>query len=140
MMFDISQLNEMLLPELKEVAEKMKISGYKRMNKQDLIYRILDEQAMVQKNKTDSKESLVEPSVAKASAKYNRDAGLKEESPLPKPDQPSPASERLCLICSDTICRECLFVTFVPVAEPSALRLPQEVLNGSFLWKKNLKW
>ncbi|MEM7572790.1 MAG: transcription termination factor Rho [Bacteroidota bacterium] len=45
-MFDIAQLNAMLVPELKDLAEKMNLSGYKRLNKQDLILRILDHQAV----------------------------------------------------------------------------------------------
>lgn len=45
-MYDILQLNDMLVPELKELAEKLSIKGYKRLNKQDLIYKILDQQAI----------------------------------------------------------------------------------------------
>ncbi|MCR9101763.1 MAG: transcription termination factor Rho [bacterium] len=44
-MLDISQLNYMLVPELRELAEKLGLSGYKRLNKQELIYKILDHQA-----------------------------------------------------------------------------------------------
>ena len=43
-MFDILQLNDMLLQELREVAEKLDIKGYKKLPKQELIYKILDEQ------------------------------------------------------------------------------------------------
>lgn len=43
-MYDILQLNDMLLPELKEVAEKINLSGYKRLGKQELIIKILEEQ------------------------------------------------------------------------------------------------
>ena len=45
-MYDILQLNDMLVPELKALAEKLEIKGYKRLNKQELIYKILDEQAL----------------------------------------------------------------------------------------------
>jgi transcription termination factor Rho len=45
-MLDISQLNYMLVPELRELAEKLGLSGYKRLNKQELIYKILDHQAV----------------------------------------------------------------------------------------------
>lgn len=45
-MYDILQLNEMLVPELRDVAERLGISGYKRLNKQELIYQILDFQAV----------------------------------------------------------------------------------------------
>ena len=43
-MYDILQLNDMLLPELKELAEKQNLNGYKRLGKQELIYKILEEQ------------------------------------------------------------------------------------------------
>ncbi len=45
-MYDILQLNEMLVPELKELAEKAGITKYKRLAKQELIYKILDHQAV----------------------------------------------------------------------------------------------
>ncbi len=44
-MLDISQLNYMLVPELRELAEQIGLQGYKRLNKQELIYKILDHQA-----------------------------------------------------------------------------------------------
>lgn len=44
-MLDISQLNYMLVPELRELAEKLGLKSYKRLNKQELIYKILDHQA-----------------------------------------------------------------------------------------------
>ncbi len=45
-MFDILQLNDMLVPELRDLAEKLGLQGYKRLNKQELIYKILDYQAV----------------------------------------------------------------------------------------------
>jgi transcription termination factor Rho len=45
-MYDILQLNDMLVPELKDLAESLGLKGYKRLNKQELIYKILDEQAL----------------------------------------------------------------------------------------------
>ena len=47
-MFDIIQLNDMLVPELREIAEQMGVPGYKRLNKQELIYKILDKQALLE--------------------------------------------------------------------------------------------
>ncbi len=45
-MYDILQLNDMLLPELLDIAEQLKISGAKKLDKQGLIYKILDLQAV----------------------------------------------------------------------------------------------
>lgn len=45
-MYDILQLNDMLLPELLDIAEQQKITGAKKLDKQGLIYKILDSQAI----------------------------------------------------------------------------------------------
>lgn len=45
-MYDILQLNDMLVPELKDLAEQLGVSGFKKLTKQDLIYQILDHQAV----------------------------------------------------------------------------------------------
>jgi transcription termination factor Rho len=45
-MYDILQLNDMLVPELLDIAERLKIDNARRLNKQDLIYKILDKQAL----------------------------------------------------------------------------------------------
>jgi transcription termination factor Rho len=50
-MYDILQLNDMLVSDLKEIANKMNIKGYNKLLKQDLVYKILDEQALA-KGKT----------------------------------------------------------------------------------------
>ncbi|GAA4742120.1 transcription termination factor Rho [Flavisolibacter ginsenosidimutans] len=46
-MYDILQLNDMLLPELQDVADELKIENAKKLSKQDLVYKILDKQAVV---------------------------------------------------------------------------------------------
>jgi transcription termination factor Rho len=45
-MYDILQLNDMLVPELLDIAEQLNISDAKKSDKQDLIYKILDKQAL----------------------------------------------------------------------------------------------
>jgi len=45
-MYDILQLNDMLVPELLDIAEQLKIPNAKKLNKQDLVYKILDNQAI----------------------------------------------------------------------------------------------
>lgn len=45
-MFSIAQLKAMLVPELRDYAERLGLKSYKKLNKQDLILRLLDEQAM----------------------------------------------------------------------------------------------
>jgi len=45
-MYDILQLNDMLVPELLDIAEELKIPNAKKLSKQDLVYKILDSQAI----------------------------------------------------------------------------------------------
>ncbi len=44
-MYDISQLNDLLVPELLDIAEQLHISNEKKLNRQDLIKQILDKQS-----------------------------------------------------------------------------------------------
>ncbi len=53
-MLDILQLNDMLMPELRDLAEQLGLKNYKRLNKKELIYKILDHQALVAEGKTPS--------------------------------------------------------------------------------------
>jgi transcription termination factor Rho len=45
-MYDILQLNDMLVPELREIAETLNVEKHTKLGKQDLIYSILDRQAI----------------------------------------------------------------------------------------------
>ncbi|MFT4093353.1 MAG: transcription termination factor Rho [Niabella sp.] len=45
-MYDILQLNDMLVPELLDIAEQLKIPDAKKLDKQSLVYQILDNQAI----------------------------------------------------------------------------------------------
>lgn len=45
-MYDILQLNDMLVPELLDIAEQLKIPNAKKLDKQALVYQILDKQAV----------------------------------------------------------------------------------------------
>jgi transcription termination factor Rho len=47
-MYDILQLNDMLVPELVDLADQLKIAGAAKLQKQDLIYKILDKQALLE--------------------------------------------------------------------------------------------
>jgi transcription termination factor Rho len=45
-MYDILELSKKLLPELKEIAKELKVKKAESLKKQDLIYKILDQQAI----------------------------------------------------------------------------------------------
>ena len=52
-MYDISQLNDLLVPELLDIADELHISNAKKLNKQDLIVKILDKQTHMSTAKND---------------------------------------------------------------------------------------
>ena len=45
-MYSIDELNVRLLSELKEIADELGVKDFKKLNKQDLVYKILDQQAV----------------------------------------------------------------------------------------------
>ena len=45
-MHTIDDLSVMLLSELKDIAENMGVDNYKKLPKKDLVYKILDQQAV----------------------------------------------------------------------------------------------
>jgi transcription termination factor Rho len=66
-MYDILELNKKLLPELRQIAKELKIKRVESFKKQELIYKILDEQAIqsTQSKKTVKKERSSEKTGAK---------------------------------------------------------------------------
>ncbi|HEC44208.1 MAG TPA: hypothetical protein ENI20_15405 [Bacteroides sp.] len=46
-MYDILELNKKLVSELRDIAKELKIKRVEGFKKQDLIYKILDQQAIV---------------------------------------------------------------------------------------------
>lgn len=90
-MYDILQLNEMLVPELRDIAEKLNVKNRNKMNKQELIYEILDKQA-VEPEKVEGKSSEdatapKEEDPQKSTETPPASASATETPPSPKPDQ-----------------------------------------------------
>lgn len=91
-MYDILQLNDMLVPELLDIAEQLQITNAKKLNKQDLIYKILDNQAIsASEKKSDSSEKPKRKRIVKTStgntteeAEVMTEAPVKEKKPSPK--------------------------------------------------------
>ncbi|UPL48227.1 transcription termination factor Rho [Hymenobacter sublimis] len=54
-MYTIDELKDRLLSELKEIAEKLNVGNFKKLSKQDLIYKILDQQAITPPDKLPQK-------------------------------------------------------------------------------------
>ena len=82
-MYDILQLNDMLVPELREIAQRLSISGFRRLAKQDLIYQILDHQAVAGKEGKDNVEDENAPANKKDSKREAEEAEPQEERKAP---------------------------------------------------------
>ena len=83
-MYNIEELKIRLLSELKEIAEELGVKNFKTLKKDDLVYAILDQQAITpEKSLPKKKPSKVELDNPQASS-------LKEES---KPSEVSPETE-----------------------------------------------
>ena len=83
-MYDILQLNDMLVPELLDIAEQLKIPNAKKLNKQDLIYKVLDKQAV---SASDAKPSADEKGKRKRIIKTTT-ANSTEEAVVESGDEP----------------------------------------------------
>ncbi len=82
-MYDISQLNDMLVPELLDIAEQLSIPHAKRLDKQEMIYKILDRQSL---SNDDIKEVAPEKGKRKRIPKTNApENGQQTEIPLETP-------------------------------------------------------
>ncbi len=84
-MYDIIELNGLVLNDLKEIAKAMNVEDYKGLKKQDLIYKILDQQMLVAAEKPVAAEA---PVVKK---KPGRKPKEEDEQPQAKPVAEAPA-------------------------------------------------
>ena len=89
-MYNISQLNELLVPELHDIADELNISNSKKMNKQELVSTILDKQTnMTTNNKTPEGEKPKRKRIAKgdiaSEATEPAQAELTKKDATPKP-------------------------------------------------------
>ncbi|MFK7809725.1 MAG: transcription termination factor Rho [Saprospiraceae bacterium] len=92
-MYDILQLNEMLVPDLKEIAERLELKGYKRMNKQELIYKILDEQALSQEKQKTTDES-PQPKTPRPRKTITKEKLMDKKNPKQKDEEKRTRTQR----------------------------------------------
>lgn len=62
-MYDILELNKKLVSELREIAKELKVKRVESLRKQDLVYKILDQQAVLSADKSVKKKSQEESSL-----------------------------------------------------------------------------
>jgi len=92
-MYDTLQLNDMLLPELVDVAEELKIDDVKKLGKQELVRMILDKQAVMntEEKAPDSGDKIRRKRIVKSPAAGPNDYALTE---TPSPSAVSATEEK----------------------------------------------
>jgi transcription termination factor Rho len=109
MNYDIIQLNDMIVPELHDIADKLAVKDAKNLPKQDLIYKILDAQALLpmEKNATDKPKKVTKKPVTKKTEKQVEDASpvltdaaveqvkvVNEQSEITKEEKPKKVAKK----------------------------------------------
>ncbi|MDI3318990.1 transcription termination factor Rho [Pinibacter soli] len=89
-MYDILQLNDMLVPELLDIAEQLKISNAKKLEKQDLIYKILDSQAVQSTAGKPQEDKAKRKRIVKTTTANSTEEAIVENEPA---EAPKPAAK-----------------------------------------------
>ncbi len=79
-MYDIIELNGKSLPELQEIARELNVPKYEKLMKQDLVYQILDQQALIP---VKDEKPAFDPELVKA--RRGRKKKIITEEPKPAP-------------------------------------------------------
>jgi transcription termination factor Rho len=93
-MLDILELNKKLLPELKEIAKNMQIKRVEALRKQDLIYKILDQQAI---------DAAEEESKNPRAKDFDKRGKRPDKKPFEKPHHRKPDQNKPAQIKSEEI-------------------------------------
>jgi len=91
-MYDIIELSRKLLPDLKEIAKELDIKKIESFKKQDLIYKILDTQAIIASEKKPEERKFKSPrdlgTKKEESSVFKLFSRKKEEKPEEKKEEP----------------------------------------------------
>lgn len=79
-MYDILQLNDMLVPELKELAKSLGIKNLNKLSKQEIVYAILDKQALALGSSVKSEFENAELEYNEPTISSEPDKDIKKES------------------------------------------------------------
>ncbi|MBC7874093.1 MAG: transcription termination factor Rho [Ferruginibacter sp.] len=99
-MYDILQLNDMLVPELLDIAEQLKIPNSKKLSKQDLVYKILDNQAIAgskgaKPNDDGKRKRIIKTSTSTGSEEAVVESGGEEKAIIKKTSMPPKKEEKI---------------------------------------------
>src|SRR5687768_115362 len=92
-MYDILQLNDMIVPELLDIAEQLHIDNAKKLDKQELIYKILDKQAVIDsETKNTSAEKPKRKRIVKAATANTVEEAVVEDISVAEEKKPAKAA------------------------------------------------
>ncbi len=93
-MYDISQLNDLLVPELLDIAEQYDISNAKKLNKQDLVNKILENQTIMSTEKKKEGEKPKRKRIIKSAEKETAEPVIAVKSKKPEAEK-KPAKKQV---------------------------------------------
>lgn len=121
-MYDILQLNQKTVIELKEIAKQLEITKFQKLKKEDLVYQILDQQAVKPEAVKAVKKEIAPKPIRKPRAVTPK-AEAKEEKPVAKKEvvkkEVAPKKEEATKI-------EATKSTEEPKAEPKKIAYPKK--------------
>ena len=123
-MYDILQLNDMLIPELLDVAEQLNITNAKKLDKQELIYKILDGQAVQESEVKEIKK----PRGRKPATVKTSTANVTEEAEVM---QEAPEKEKEEKKITVTKTKKPKAAEPVDVSEPKIMQLAEQMLQAT---------
>ena len=123
-MYDILQLNDMLIPELLDVAEQLNITNAKKLDKQELIYKILDGQAVQESEVKEIKK----PRGRKPATVKTSTANVTEEAEVM---QEAPEKEKEEKKITVTKTKKPKAAEPVDVIEPKIMQLAEQMLQAT---------
>lgn len=118
-MYDILQLNDMLLPELVDIAERLKITGAKKQDKQGLIYKILDSQAV-------QESTAKENGVAKKAGRPKKAVNIKTSTGATEEAEVMQEAPATPIAKSVPVAKSAPIVKAAPVAKPAPNAVPEQ--------------
>ena len=93
MTYDILQLNDMLKSELLDLAAQLNINNASALEKQDLIYKILDKQAVTNSNTDTTETTSKKPKTKKVTTVKATTGNIVEEAEVVEPSEKENAPE-----------------------------------------------
>ncbi len=118
-MYDIVELNKKLLPELRDIAKELNVKRVESFKKQDLIYKILDQQAILA---SEAKASRKEVPV-QARSGPGKDRNHRHESRNKRSQNPYIATERQAEIKEKIIGEQEKTIDFQPPVEEVSMTI-----------------